>query len=148
MEVMLDGQLVTCTPEEYMELKRLGAFGDKPAEQGAAPKLGDGYDEWLTRGQKQVVAVYGCNMPGPLTCDSSGASNKVGKTGLSADTMASLNAVVGNTPMLDGKHVYNPATCTPGTTTCGDCITEEPFEDFAKNKYVKKALKYMENNKL
>lgn len=128
MEIMLDGQLVTCTPAEYMELKRLGAFGDKPAEQGAAPKLGDGYDEWLTRGQKQVVAVYGCNMPGPLTCNSSEASNKVGKTGLSADTMASLNAVVGNTPMLDGKHVYNPSTCTPGTATCGDCIRNEYCE--------------------
>lgn len=61
MEIMLDGQLVTCTPAEYMELKRLGAFGDKPAEQGAAPKLGDGYDEWLTLGRKQVVAVYGCS---------------------------------------------------------------------------------------
>lgn len=27
-------------------------------------------------------------------------------------------------------------------------VVEEPFEDFTKNKYVKKALKYMENNKL
>lgn len=74
-----------------------------------------------------VVAVYGYNMPGPLTCngDSSDASNKVGKTGLSADTMSRLDAVVGNTPMLDGKHVYNPDTCTPGTMTCGDCIRDE-----------------------
>lgn len=125
MEIMLDGQLVTCTPAEYIELKRLGAFGDKPAEQGAAPKLGDGYDEWLTRGTMGVVAVYGCNMPGPLTCDSSDASNKVGKAWLSADTMSRLNAVVGNTPMLDGKHVYNPDTCTPGTETCGRCQREE-----------------------
>lgn len=98
MEIMLDGRLITCTPEEYIELKRLGAFGDKPAEQGTSPKLGDGYDEWLTRGRKQVVAVYGCNMPGPLTCsgNSSDASNRVGKTGLSADTMSRLDAVVGN----------------------------------------------------
>ena len=125
MEIMLDGRLVTCTPEEYMKLKRLGAFGDKPTEKGAAPKLGDGYDEWLTQGQKQVVAAYGCNIPGPLTCNSSDASNKVGKTGLSADTMSRLDAVVGNTPMLDGKPVYNPATCTPGTMTCGDCIRSE-----------------------
>lgn len=136
MEIMLDGQLVTCTPAEYMELKRLGAFGDKPAEQGAAPKLGDGYDEWLTRGQKQVVAVYGCNMPGPLTCDSSDASNKVGKTGLAADTMSRLDAVVGNTPMLDGKHVYNPDTCTPGTETCGRCQRDEYCE---KARMAKKA---------
>lgn len=128
MEVMLDGQLVTCTPEEYMELKRLGAFGDKPATQGASPKLGDGYDEWLKRGTMDVAAMYGCYMPGPLTCsgDSSNASNKVGK--LSADTMSRLDAVVGNTPMLDGKHVYNPDTCTPGTMTCGDCIHDEYCE--------------------
>jgi len=126
MEIMLDGCLITCTPEEYMELKRLGAFGDKPAEQGTSPKLGDDYDEWLTRGRKQVVAVYGCNMPGPLTCDSSDASNKVGK--LSADTMSRLDAVVGNAPMLDGKYIFNPDTCTPGTETCGRCQRDEYCE--------------------
>lgn len=127
MEIMLDGKLVTCTPEEYMELKRLGAFGDKPAEQGTSPKLGNGYDEWLPRGRNQVVAVYGCNMPGPLTCsgDSSDASNKVGKTRLSADTMSRLDAVVGNTPMLDGKYIFNPDTCSPGTETCGRCQRDE-----------------------
>lgn len=124
MEIMLDGHLITCTPEEYIELKRLGAFVDKPAEKGVAPKLGDGYDEWLMRGQTQVVAVYGCNLSGPLTCDSSDASNKVGKW-LSADTMSRLEAVVGNTPMLDGKHVYNPDTCSPGTETCGRCQRDE-----------------------
>ena len=128
MEIMLDGRLVTCTPAEYMELKRLGAFGDKPAEQGTSPKLGDGYDEWLTRGRKQVVAVYGCNMPSPLTCDSSDASNKVGKTRLSADTMSRLDAVVGNAPMLDGKYIFNPDTCTPGTETCGRCQRDEYCE--------------------
>lgn len=32
--------------------------------------------------------------------------------------------------------------------TLWDYSTEEPFEDFTKNKYVKKALKYMEDNKL
>lgn len=108
MEIMLDGQLVTCTPEEYMELKRLGAFGDKPAEQGAAPKLGDGYDEWLTRGRKQVVAVYGCNMPGPLTCsgDSSEASNKIGKTWLSADTMSRPTIVKLDNPEIDPAGGY------------------------------------------
>lgn len=58
--------------------------------------------------------------------DSSDASNKVGK--LSADTMSRLDAVVGNTPMLDGKHVYNPNTCTPGTITCGDCFRDEYCE--------------------
>lgn len=102
MEIMLDGRLITCTPEEYIELKRLGAFGDKPAKQSAAPKLGDGYDEWLTQGQKQVVAVYGCEL------------------------VLSPNATaVSDLPMLDGKHVYNPDTCTPGTATCGDCIRDE-----------------------
>lgn len=136
MEIMLDGRLVTCTPEEYMELKRLGDFGDKTATQGATPKLGDGYDEWLKRGQAQMVAVYGCNMPGPLTCDSSDTSIKVGKTGLSADTVSFLDTVVGNTPMLDGKHVYNPDTCTPGTETCGRCQRDEYCE---KARVAKKA---------
>lgn len=146
MEIMLDGQLVTCTPAEYMELKRLGAFGDKPTEQGASPKLGDGYDEWLQRGQTQVVAVYGCNMPGSLTCsgDSSDASNKVGKTGLSADTMSRLDAVVGNTPMLDGKHVYNPDTCTPGTAICGDCIRDE----YCEKGFVAKKKAYQDRQRL
>ena len=106
MEIMLDGQLVTCTPEEYMELKRLGAFGDKPAEQGAAPKLGDGYDKWLQNGMTHVTPVYGCEV-----------------------VMRSPNATaVGDLPMLDGKHVYNPDTCTPGTFTCGDCIRDEYCE--------------------
>lgn len=123
MEIMLDGRLVTCTPEEYMELKRLGAFGDKTAEKDTGS-----FRDWLKRGTMDVAAVYGCNMPGPLTCDSSDASNKVGKTGLSADTVSFLDTVVGNTPMLDGKHVYNPDTCTPGTATCGDCIRDEYCE--------------------
>ena len=67
-----------------------------------------------------VVAVYGCNMPGPLT------SNTTTAKGLSADTMSRLDAVVGNTPMLDGKHVYNPDTCTPGTETCGSSYSIAP----------------------
>lgn len=146
MEIMLDGQLVTCTPEEYIELKRLGAFGDKPAEQGTTPKLGDGYDEWLTRGRTQVVAVYGCNIPGSLTCsgDSSDASNKVGKTRLSADTMSRLDAVVGNTPMLDGKYIFNPNTCTPGTETCGRCQREE----YCEKGFVAKKKAYQDRQRL
>lgn len=113
MEIMLDGQLVTCTPAEYIELKRLGAFGDKPADQGAAPKLGEGYDEWLKRGMMDMVAVYGC------------------------ESVLSPNATAGgNLPMLDGKHVYNPDTCTPGTMTCGDCIRDEYCE---KARMAKKA---------
>lgn len=124
MEIMIDGQLVTCTPEEYMELKRLGAFGYKSVEKGTGS-----FRDWLKRGTMDVVAVYGCNMPEPFTSngDSSGASNKVGKW-LSADTMSRLNAVVGNTPMLDGKHVYNPDTCTPGTETFGRCQRDEYCE--------------------
>ena len=106
MEIMLDGQLVTCTPEEYIELKHLGAFGDKPAEQGVAPKLGGGYDKWLQNGMMHVTPVYGCEV-----------------------VMRSPNATaVGGLPMLDGKHVYNPDTCTPGTATCGDCIRDEYCE--------------------
>lgn len=129
MEVMLDGQLVTCTPEEYMELKRLGAFGDKPTTQGAAPKLGDGYDEWLKQGQKQVVAVYGCNIPFPHAHN--GADDHItvqAGTELSADTMARLDIAVGNIPMIDGKYIYDPATCTPGTFTCGRCSRDEYCE--------------------
>lgn len=106
----------------------LGAFGDKPAEKDTGS-----FRNWLKRGTMDVVAVYGCNMPGPLTCNSSDASNKVGK--LSAGTMSRLGAF-GNTPMLDGKHVYNPNTCTPGTMTCGDCIRNEYCE---KSRMAKKA---------
>lgn len=133
MEIILDGHLITCTPEEYIELKRLGAFGDKPTEKGTGS-----FRDWLKQGTMNVVAVYGCNMPGPLTCngDSSDASNKVGKTELSADTMSRLNAVVGNTPMLDGKCIFNPDTCTPGTETCGRCQRNEYCE---KARMAKKA---------
>lgn len=42
MEIMLDGHLITCTPEEYLELKRLGAFGDKPTEKGTGS-----FRDWL-----------------------------------------------------------------------------------------------------
>lgn len=125
MEIMLDGCLVTCTPEEYMELKRLGAFGDKPAEQGTGS-----FRDWLKRGTMDVAAVYGCNMPGPLT------SNTTNAKGLSADTMSRLDAVVGNTPMLDGKYIFNPDTCTPGTETCGRCQRDEYCE---KARMTKKA---------
>lgn len=132
MEIMLDGHLITCTPEEYMELKRLGAFGDKPAEQGTGS-----FRDWIKQGTMDVVAVYGCNMPEPFTSngDSSGASNKVGKW-LSADTMSRLDAVVGNTPMLDGKYIFNPNTCTLGTETCGRCQRDEYCE---KARIAKKA---------
>lgn len=88
MEVMIDGQMITCTPEEYMKLKSLGAFGGKSAGQAADqtaprqdlekrisdlkrifPKIDKSYDDWLKQGQTQIVAVYGCNMPGPIYGD-------------------------------------------------------------------------------
>ena len=88
MEVMIDGQMITCTPEEYMKLKSLGAFGGTSAGQATDhtepqqdlekrvsdlerifPKIGKGYDDWLKRGQTQIVAVYGCDMPGPIYGD-------------------------------------------------------------------------------
>lgn len=88
MEIMLDGQLITCTPEEYMKLKSLGAFGGTAAGTSTGNPLPqqeydslekrirelenerDSYPNWLKRGQMDVVAVYGCQMPSPLTCDS------------------------------------------------------------------------------
>lgn len=93
MEIMLDGQLITCTPEEYMKLKSLGAFGgtaagsstEKPLQQHEYDSLEkrirdlekerDSYPNWLKRGQMDVVAVYGCQMPSPLTCDSTPSFN-------------------------------------------------------------------------
>lgn len=101
MEVMLDGQLVTCTPEEYMELKRLGAFGGKPAEQGTAPKK-QGYKDWLGNGMTHVIPVYGC--------------------------VIDTSMLEGKTAMLDGKYIFNPDTCTPGTETCGRCQRDEYCE--------------------
>ena len=87
MEIMLDGQLITCTPEEYMKLKSLGAFGgtsagtstEKPLPQQEYDSLEkrirdlekerDSYPDWIKRGQTQIVAVYGCDMPGPIYGD-------------------------------------------------------------------------------
>lgn len=116
MEIMLDGQLITCTPEEYMELKRLGAFGDKPSEQGTG-----GFRDWLRNGTRNVVAVYGC------------------------ESVLSPNATaVGDLPTLDGKHVYNPDTCTPGTLTCGDCIRDE----YCEKGFVAKKKAYQEQQRL
>ena len=155
MEIMLDGQLITCTPEEYMKLKSLGAFGgtsagtstEKPLPQQEYDSLEkrirdlekerDSYPDWIKRGQREIVAVYGCNIPSPtdtpywqgqhsLTPDifsiksdiskpnitieqNSGVSPDVSDalaltimtgntTGLSAQAMDTLNAVVGAAP--------------------------------------------------
>jgi hypothetical protein len=83
MEFMLNGQLITCTPDEYARLIQLGLIPTQSAETKAAPiqitpkpslpddivplpkedfpqypKVGDTPD-WLRNGT-HVVALYGC----------------------------------------------------------------------------------------
>jgi hypothetical protein len=83
MEFMLNGQLITCTPDEYARLIQLGLIPTQSAETKAAPiqitpkpslpddivplpkedfpqypKVGDTPD-WLRNGTN-VVALYGC----------------------------------------------------------------------------------------
>lgn len=78
MEIMLNGQLVTCTPKEYKELMDMGLLPGQPAGTKAAPQLDEGWKDQLGEiikkypkiepekpkfGTCTVTPVYGCMVP-------------------------------------------------------------------------------------
>ena len=82
MEIMLNGQMVTCSPKEYKELMDMGLLPGQPAGTSAAPQvngpLGEGWKDQIAEIAKRyskiepekpkfgtctVTPVYGCMMP-------------------------------------------------------------------------------------
>ena len=78
MEIMLNGQLVTCSPKEYKELMDMGLIPGQPAGTKAATQLDDGWKEQLAAIAKRypkiepekpkfgtctITPVYGCMIP-------------------------------------------------------------------------------------
>ena len=78
MEIMINGQLVTCTPKEYKELMGMGLLPGQPAGTKAVTQLDDGWKDQLAELAKRypkiepekpkfgtctVTPVYGCMMP-------------------------------------------------------------------------------------
>ena len=78
MEIMINGQLVTCSPKEYKELMDMGLIPGQPAGTKAVTQLDDGWKDQLAELAKRypkiepekpkfgtctVTPVYGCMIP-------------------------------------------------------------------------------------
>lgn len=88
MKFYLNGSEIECSPDEYKRLIDLGVInnGNSTADNKGLPKLQtypgqQSLEDWLKEGQRGVVAVYGCQIPGPVvydqkfTCDTKTISN-------------------------------------------------------------------------
>lgn len=88
MKFYLNGSEIECSPDEYKRLIDLGVInnGNSTADNKGAPKIQtypgqQSLEDWLKEGQRGVVAVYGCQIPGPVvydqkfTCDTKTISN-------------------------------------------------------------------------
>lgn len=78
MEIMINGQLVTCSPKEYKELMDMGIIPGQPAGTTAVTQLDDGWKDQLAELAKRypkiepetpkfgtctVTPLYGCTVP-------------------------------------------------------------------------------------
>jgi hypothetical protein len=76
MKFYLNGSEIECSPDEYKRLIDLGVInnGNSTADNKGVPKLQtypgqQSLEDWLKEGQRGVVAVYGCQIPGPVVYD-------------------------------------------------------------------------------
>lgn len=93
MKVIINGYQIECTPQEFLELTReMGNSGI--AEKQVLPDdykpLTDDYKKWIEPKPNTMVALYGCQIPGPVTYGDGSTAIYTGETSLS-DNMFKLD---------------------------------------------------------
>ena len=100
MKVTINGYQIEFTPEEFLELTR-ELKKEGIAETQILPDdynpLPDDYRKWISPKPWSEVALYGCQVPGPFTCDNGKTVEYTGETSITADMFKS-NTEADNPP--------------------------------------------------